>query len=123
MNRLFSTLLILVFFISCTAQTNSSIQKLGTTDFKTIISSDEIQLVDVRTPKEFAAGHIQGAINSNYFDKNELISFFKTLDKSKPVAVYCKVGGRSAKAANILEEMGFKEIYDLKGGYLLERLV
>ena len=40
----------------------------------------------------------------------------KELDKNKPVYLYCKKGGRSAKAAEILADLGFKEIYDLQGG-------
>jgi rhodanese-related sulfurtransferase len=75
----------------------------------------EVILIDVRTPEEFASGHIEDAVNINIFDQN-----FKTnlesIDKKKPVSVYCKVGGRSAKAADIMREMGFEEVYDLKGG-------
>jgi rhodanese-related sulfurtransferase len=75
----------------------------------------ELVLIDVRTPQEFASGHIEGALNINMLDenfKNEL----EALDRTKAVSVYCKVGSRSARAAAIMREMGFEEVYDLEGG-------
>ena len=74
------------------------------------------QLVDVRTPEEVAAGAIPSAINMDFFS-NEFESKIKTLDKNRPVLVYCKSGGRSGKTAKRLNKMGFKEVYDLKGGF------
>jgi len=74
------------------------------------------QILDVRTPEEFKQGAIKEAVNINFYDKN-----FKDqlgqLDKSKPVMLYCKSGGRSGKTLAILKEMGFSEAYDLIGGY------
>lgn len=75
------------------------------------------QLLDVRTPAEFAQGHLSEAANLDY--KNPAFrEQIKSLDKNKPVFVYCLGGVRSAAAATILKENGFKEIYDMKGGYL-----
>ena len=76
----------------------------------------EIQLVDVRTPKEFGAGHVDQAQNINYYDLSFRSQVAK-LDKSKPIYVYCQSGKRSAKATSILKSMGFKEIYDMQGGF------
>lgn len=77
----------------------------------------DVQLVDVRRPEEFAAGHIEGAVNYNFqgADFNKEVA---QLDKNKPVLVYCRSGRRSGAASQKLESMGFTEIYDLKGGYL-----
>jgi len=73
-----------------------------------------VQLVDVRTPGEWNHGIIEGAllydISSADFEKN-----IATLDKKKPVYVYCAVGGRSGNASAQLKKMGYK-VYDLKGG-------
>lgn len=73
-----------------------------------------VQLVDVRTPGEWNQGIIEGAmlydISSADFEKN-----IATLDKKKPVYVYCAVGGRSGNASSQLKKMGYK-VYDLKGG-------
>jgi rhodanese-related sulfurtransferase len=74
----------------------------------------DVQLVDVRTPGEWQAGVIDGAmlcdIYSSDFEKR-----ISELDLSKPVYVYCAVGGRSGNAASKLKKMGFK-VYDLRGG-------
>ncbi len=80
-------------------------------------SSNGGQLIDVRTPEEYTEGKIENAQNIDFY-ANDFKSKIEALDKSKPVFVYCRSGGRSAKAANIFKEAGFKEIYDLQGGYM-----
>lgn len=73
-------------------------------------------IVDVRTPEEYAEGHLTGSKLINYYDdtfKNQL----SLLDKSKPVFVYCRSGKRSGASAQLLIELGFKEVYDLQGGF------
>lgn len=74
------------------------------------------QLLDVRTPAEFAEGHLPDARNLNWTDST-LARSVASLDKSKPVFVYCLAGGRSAKAAELLRAQGFS-VYDLDGGYM-----
>jgi rhodanese-related sulfurtransferase len=75
----------------------------------------ELTIIDVRTPAEFEGGHLENAININLYGP-DFKAKLETLDKSKAVSVYCKVGGRSAKAAEVMREMGFEEVYDLEGG-------
>ena len=75
----------------------------------------ELVVIDVRTPEEFASGHIEGALNINMFDEN-FKNQLEALDRTKAVSVYCKVGSRSARAAAVMREMGFEEVYDLEGG-------
>lgn len=75
----------------------------------------DAQLVDVRTEEEYSVSHLKDAQNICVTDA-DFKERVATLDKQKPVYVYCKKGGRSAKAANILQEMGFTKIYDLQGG-------
>lgn len=77
----------------------------------------DIQLIDVRTPKEYTEGHIKGAVNINFYDDNFLTQMSK-LDKDKEIYVYCRSGGRSGRAANQLKEQGFTKIYDLQGGMI-----
>ena len=86
------------------------------TEFKTLIKADKGQLLDVRTPSEFNAGHIKTAENIDFTgsDFREKVS---KLDREKPVLIYCHSGNRSGKASLILKELGFKEVYDLQGGY------
>jgi rhodanese-related sulfurtransferase len=69
-------------------------------------------LVDVRTPEEFSAGYIPGAININLQELQQKLGRIPT---DKPVIVYCRSGNRSAFAANILKQAGYTEVYDLGG--------
>jgi rhodanese-related sulfurtransferase len=72
-------------------------------------------ILDVRTPKEFANEHIENAINSDYYSetfKDDLNS----LDKNKTYLIYCRSGGRSKMALDIVKELGFREAYNMLGG-------
>ncbi len=85
-------------------------------EFKKLLTMENIQLIDVRTPGEYEGGHINDAANIDYFSddfKNQL----DKLDRKKPILVYCKSGGRSGKAAQMMKSLNFDEVYDLKGGY------
>jgi len=95
----------------------SVIEKISVSKFNKSIVKKDIQLVDVRTPQEYAQGHVSNAKNINLFDAN-FKNNLKQLDKNKAVFLYCRSGKRSAKASKILKELGFKKVYDLKGGYL-----
>ena len=73
-------------------------------------------LIDVRTPEEYSLGHLDKAVNINWYD----IDFkekIAELDRTKTVYVYCKAGGRSAKAAAVFRELGFDDVVNLEGGY------
>ena len=65
-----------------------------------------VQLVDVRTPEEFAEGHIEDARNIDFFASDFLVQFDR-YDKKKPLYIYCRSGNRSAKAAKLLQKEGF----------------
>ena len=110
-------LLLLLSGLSCSQSTAVQAQsKLNPAEFELLLAKDKsIQLVDVRTPEEYAAGHIEGARLMDYYDPNFAAQLAK-LDKTKPVAVYCAAGGRSGSAAEQLNKMGFKKVYDLVGG-------
>ncbi len=98
-----------------TSSTDDSVSEIVDIDLFSKLMMKDHQLIDVRTPEEFAEGYISNAKNINYRSpdfKSQIIS----LDKSKPVLVYCKSGGRSAKSAAIFQENGFGKVYDLKGG-------
>ncbi|HRP58191.1 thioredoxin domain-containing protein [Agriterribacter sp.] len=84
---------------------------------QTLDSTAQKQIIDVRTPEEFQSGHIATAKNINIYD-TDFKDRLKKLNKEEPVFVYCKVGGRSAKAAKILRELGFTNVYDLQGGMM-----
>lgn len=82
-----------------------------------LLNDPEVQLVDVRTPGEWSGGIIPNAKKINYRDDHFLRQMEAALDKNKPVVVYCAAGGRSAAATRKLNEVGFKKIYDLGGGF------
>ncbi len=114
-------LLIISFFLLVTnvfAQ-NKDKYLLSINDFETKLreNSGVAQLVDVRTPEEFMRGHLKRAINLNFNDDNfEDIVKIK-LDKTRPVFVYCFSGRRSTDAAAFLRDLGYKEVYDMAGGF------
>ena len=107
-----------IILSSCQAQTSKNIQLLEAPAFaEKIKNTPNAQILDVRTPQEFAGDHIENAKNINWLNA-DFATNATTLDKTKPVFVYCKAGSRSNKAAAKLEEMGFTNIYDLQGGIL-----
>lgn len=71
-------------------------------------------LLDVRTPEEYAEGHVQ---NSKLLPLQELQQRAeKELPKDSPIVVYCRTGVRSAQASQILVDLGFREVYNVLGG-------
>lgn len=99
------------------AQQDDPIHILEVITFKDSIAQPKVQLIDVRTPEEFEAGHIENALNIDFFSE-QFNADFEKLDKEKPIYIYCKSGNRSGQAAKKLAVMGFEMIYDLKGGFL-----
>ncbi|GAA5415487.1 thiosulfate sulfurtransferase GlpE [Paraliobacillus ryukyuensis] len=72
------------------------------------------QLIDVREPKEFDGGHILGARN---IPLTQLKQRMNELRKDQPVYLYCQSGTRTGRAAMILNKNGYKDLYELKGGF------
>ena len=115
------TLIIMALFGSIfgsKSQNSDVLTVLNHKEYKEAIEEKEVQLVDVRTAAEFNEGAINGAINIDYFEQDVFDQKFDKLDKDQPVYLYCRSGNRSQKAAAKLETLGFKKIYDLKGGYM-----
>ena len=113
--RIFFLLPVLLLALGCQGQTGS--QKLAVDSFENKLTgtSDKI-ILDVRTADEYKKGHLANATLIDYYGSN-FKDQINQLDKSKPVFVYCASGGRSASAAKILGQLGFKEVYDLQGGF------
>ena len=110
----------LLLFMSC--RSSAQVKKVPATTFKTELESGEHpQLIDVRTPEEFAKGHLNNAQNVNW-NNDDFNSRVAKLDKNQPVYVYCQGGGRSASAAARLAELGFKNIVDMEGGVMAWRV-
>jgi rhodanese-related sulfurtransferase len=75
-------------------------------------------ILDVRTEEEWNDGIISGAILNDIYKGQGFIYRLEELDKSKNYYVYCKVGGRSAQACSIMNQMGFENTYNLEGGFM-----
>lgn len=98
----------------CRAQQFSNIDADA---FAQLITNTDVQLVDVRTPAEFAQGHIADALLIDFKAADFDALCAEKLDKARPVAIYCRSGKRSAAAAQRLVAAGF-EVYNLQGGIL-----
>lgn len=90
---------------------------MNVSDFAKKISDKSVVLLDVRTPAEFASGHISGATNID-FESGNFENEIATLDKSKSYAVYCRSGNRSGQATALMAKDGFKSIFNLDGGII-----
>jgi len=107
----------MLFTFCCCAQQPEFVS-YSSEDFEELMKKDtSIQLVDVRRPDEYSAGHIDKAILINVQEDDFIKKAESMLDKTKPVAVYCRSGKRSKDAAGKLTKAGFK-VYDLDNGYL-----
>jgi len=112
--NIIATLLFSTIIISCTAQTKTA---LTPDEFeKEITTKQNIQILDVRTPKEFFSGHIKNALQADWNDKAEFERRLAFVDKAKPVYVYCLAGGRSAAAADKMRKAGYTNVFELSGG-------
>ena len=130
MKNHFTFLLICILFIgSCKSNNNNNddntsestetgiFERLDVAQFqKRLAGTSYPQLIDVRTPEEYAQGTIQNAVNMN-FHGDDFENQLNTLDKTKPVFVFCQVGGRSLKSAKKMQAMGFEKVYELEVGY------
>ena len=96
---------------------NSVIKLLTAEEFRTQVKGKNVQLIDVRTPREFKSGHIDHAFNIDFYS-GKFNAEFNKFDKDAAIYVYCRSGSRSRQTGKKLAAMGFTEIYDLEGGIL-----
>lgn len=92
---------------------SSEIKHISVGEAKQAVSGSDAQFVDVRTPAEYKGGHAVKALN---LPLDTLENNIAQLDKNKPVYVICETGSRSKKGAEIMQNAGFEEVYNIKGG-------
>ena len=114
--NLFFILFILTCFNSCTQKVENL--KVISQEVFSKLPTTNIQLLDVRTPREFQEGFIEGATLINFYDTDFVKKVHSKFDKNRPLYIYCAVGSRSKEAGYNLVLEGFTEIYNLKGGYI-----
>jgi rhodanese-related sulfurtransferase len=117
-------MLMMAVIAGCTKEPSTTtagqiIKKITVAEANTLFQADagkaDFVILDVRTPAEFAAGHLAGAIMIDY-NAGNFRSDADKLDKNKSYLVYCRTDNRSGQAVAIMKELGFKEVYDMDGG-------
>ena len=74
-------------------------------------------VLDVRTQDEFEAGSLPGATLVDFYG-DDFVRRIEDLDREVPYLVYCRSGGRSAKTAQLMGQLGFRDVTDVEGGML-----
>ncbi|GAB5602648.1 rhodanese-like domain-containing protein [Thermus sp. FJN-A] len=105
-------LLALSFLAACGPK--GSYQNVGPEELYRALESGAV-VVDVRTPMEFAQGHVPGAIN---LPVEAIASWADQVPKDRPVYLYCRSGNRSRQAAEYLKRKGHANLYNVEGGVL-----
>ena len=115
MKKVFALIASVLLLAGCSSSTGAI--DLGVSEFSTKVAEAGVITLDVRTPIEFAEGHIEGArlidFQSGNFE-NEIAA----LDKNATYAVYCRSGNRSGQAAKVMHDAGFHNVYNLNGGVI-----
>lgn len=96
---------------------SDNIASVSAPEFDKAIKADSVLLLDVRTPQEYAEGHIDGALNINIKSDDFRQRAEKELSKDSTILIYCRRGRRSMEAAEILTKLGYK-VVNLKGGII-----
>jgi rhodanese-related sulfurtransferase len=82
-----------------------------------LIADEDVRVLDVRTPEEFAEGHVQGATLIDFYEP-DFAERIAALDRDATYVVYCRSGNRSGQATVLMAELGFTAVHDVDGGVL-----
>ncbi|MGY5851767.1 rhodanese-like domain-containing protein [Salegentibacter sp. F14] len=119
--RLFTGFLVVISFYSCkevqaeSPGSPNSVEHISVEEMKLHLQMEEVQLIDIRSRADYTDAHIVNAKNivfNEEFRKN-----LKSLDKLRPVLIYCTDGSKSKKALRILKRMGFQNVQELDQGF------
>ena len=114
------SVIMMAIFSGCLSDTPGKTQYTGVSvqQGKGMIDRGEVFILDVRTPEEYASGHINGSTLLAVQDipGQELAEKLKEIPKDRKILVYCRSGRRSAQASAILAENGFAQVYNMQGG-------
>jgi rhodanese-related sulfurtransferase len=115
----------MMYLVGCTQQPENGqmthsispiVKTVSNKEVQDLLKNPQVTVLDVRSPQEYKAGHIPGAINCDV-NGESFESCTSTLDKNKPYIVYCAAGVRSTKAVEYLSEKGFEHLFNLKSGF------
>ena len=82
------------------SEKNESVFLIDTHELKEAVTQHNVQLIDIRTPNEFSSGHIENAVNVDFFNQNNFTATFTKLDKKKPLYIYCRSGKEAVELPN-----------------------
>jgi len=108
-------LVIAVALLTGCSSTSDAVTDVDVAEAQQIVDDGGAVILDVRTPEEFAAGHLPGAININV-EASDFDTKVAGLDESAETLVYCQTGNRSGVATDKMVELGFTDMSDLQGG-------
>ncbi len=105
----------------CVRDETATIEDITSQEAFTLIQNNQndpdFVIIDVRTPEEFVAEHIENATNIDFYSE-AFRDTLNTLDKNKTYLIYCRSGGRSGSALDIMAELNFKKVYNVSGGII-----
>ena len=107
-----------LLLVSCSSESikAQAIRDINAVEFNKLINTEQGIILDVRTLDEVNAGHIEDATNINFY-ASDFTTKLNLIRKDVPIYVYCRSGGRSAKAVRKMQELGFDKVYNLLGGF------
>ena len=116
-----TVIVVMIFMLASAVTLSAKIKNINTEKAKKLMEQldgdQDFVILDVRTPEEFSEGHIENAVNLDFYADafpNEL----ESLDKKKTYLIYCRTGGRSGNALKMMKEKGFEDVYNMEGGII-----
>ena len=117
MKKLIASFAVLILLAGCSSTGSATTVNLNVSEFSQKINEPDVIIVDVRTPEEFASGHIEGALNID-FNSGDFANEITRLNPSETYAIYCRSGNRSGQAASIMHKAGVHDVSNLDGGVI-----
>lgn len=113
--KIIVVLLIVTAFSSCFTDNAGVINVVSVEEAAALMNLNDVKVIDVRSEIQYSSKHINKAINIEV-ENDDLNGVLDKMDKNEPLLIYCNKGGQSERCAKVLQEKGFKLIYDLDGG-------
>ena len=117
MKKLIASFAAFILLAGCSSTGSATTVNLNVSEFSQKITEPDVIILDVRTPEEFASGHIEGALNID-FNGGDFANEITRLNPSENYAIYCRSGSRSGQAASIMHKAGFHDVSNLNGGVI-----
>ena len=117
MRKLIASFAAIILLAGCSSTGSATTVNLNVSEFSQKITEPGVIVLDVRTPEEFASGHIEGALNID-FNSGNFANEITRLNPSEIYAVYCRSGSRSGQATSIMHKAGFHDVSNLNGGVI-----